>query len=112
MVKVGNQWTVLGLVSVAAKKECIENNLVLFTQVPIFMKWINDIIDECTKSKYGPGMNVGGENSYPGQWPWLAPIFYEGKYQGGSSLISKKHLLSGNLRKDGTTQIFYKSFLI
>jgi hypothetical protein len=51
--------------------------------------------DECGKVKVGSGLSVGGEFSTPGQWPWLASLFHKGKYHCGSSLISKKHLLSG-----------------
>jgi hypothetical protein len=52
---------------------------------------------ECGKVQTGTTLSLGSEFSRPGQWPWYAPIFFvEGnKFVGGSSIISRKYLLTG-----------------
>jgi hypothetical protein len=53
--------------------------------------------------EFGPLMaGTRAVSSYPGQWPWLVPLFFtnESSYEQflcGSSLISHKHLLTGEL---------------
>lgn len=69
----------------------------LFYHFLYLLFWINFVKSEqeCGRVKVGLGFNIGGDNSLPGQWPWLASLFYKGKYHCGSSVISKNHLLSG-----------------
>lgn len=57
---------------------------------------------ECGKQKHGSSLIAGGEFSWRGQWPWLAPLFYslDDRFFCGSTIISKKHLLSGKKCKN------------
>ena len=52
---------------------------------------------ECGRVKVGTSFSVGSEYATRGQWPWLAPLFYrkDDEFFCGSTLISKRHLLSG-----------------
>ena len=40
----------------------------------------------------------GAVDSYPGEWPWLVPVYWNNTYVCGSSLISDQHLLSGECK--------------
>jgi secreted trypsin-like serine protease len=52
---------------------------------------------ECGQIQVGISFIAGGNFSTKGQWPWLASLHYNknGRYFGGSSIISKRHLLTG-----------------
>jgi secreted trypsin-like serine protease len=52
---------------------------------------------ECGEVQVGVGYIAGGNFSTKGQWPWLASLHYNknGRYFCGSSIISKRHLLTG-----------------
>jgi secreted trypsin-like serine protease len=40
---------------------------------------------------------VGGNKTFPGEWPWLASLHYSnGDYFCGSSLINERMLVTGN----------------
>lgn len=47
----------------------------------------------CGRKFVSSGLIIGGTYSAKGQWPWLAPLFYNPsrKFFCGSSLISKQH---------------------
>jgi hypothetical protein len=49
------------------------------------------------KVRRSVALMVGNGTSYssPGQWPWLAPLFYDLQFVCESSLITKWHLLTG-----------------
>ena len=52
---------------------------------------------DCGRVKVGTSFTVGSEYAIKGQFPWFAPLFYkkDDKFFCGSTIISKKHLLSG-----------------
>lgn len=59
-------------------------------------------LQQCGEVQVGFGYIVGGNYSEKGQWPWLASLHYRknNAYFCGSSIISKKHLLSGEFIKN------------
>lgn len=54
---------------------------------------------ECGNVKYTSGLIIGGEYAKRGQWPWLCAIHdsTSDEFFCGSTLISKKHVLTGEL---------------
>ncbi|XP_070508851.1 prostasin-like [Chironomus tepperi] len=52
----------------------------------------------CGRVKVGTSFTVGSEFATKGQFPWLAPLFYDNndKFFCGSTIISKQHLLSAS----------------
>lgn len=52
---------------------------------------------ECGVVKVAVPFIAGGDYAERGQWPWLAPLFLKekDKFFCGSTIISKRHLLSG-----------------
>lgn len=55
------------------------------------------LAQECGKIQIPTSFTIGGEYSYRGQWPWLAPVAnkIDGKFFCGSTIISNRHLLGG-----------------
>lgn len=56
---------------------------------------------ECGNVKYTSELIYGGEYAKRGQWPWLCAI-HDGvsdEFFCGSTLISKKHVLTGEINK-------------
>lgn len=54
-------------------------------------------LTKCGRKFVGAGMVFGGEKTTQNSWPWLVALFYLPKNQFfcGGSLISSKHVLSG-----------------
>ena len=74
--------------------------------VIFFIISLNFLIAECfecgkRKASNPTGLIVGGNSSYPGRWPWFASLFLkkDDRFYCGSSLISDRHLLTGESMK-------------
>lgn len=63
---------------------------------------------ECGNVKYTSGLIIGGEYAKRGQWPWLCAIHdaTSDEFFCGSTLISKKHVLTGEF---AASKIFRKN---
>lgn len=55
------------------------------------------VADECGERSFKKYLVVGGTQSSPGEWPWLASLHYlkTNNYFCGSSLISNDLLVTG-----------------
>lgn len=72
----------------------IKSFLILIIICPLIVK-----NQECGVKKVSnpTPLLVGGMNTYPGQFPWLASLFFKvnDKFYCGASVISQRHLLTG-----------------
>jgi secreted trypsin-like serine protease len=55
-------------------------------------------IQFCGRAQVAASFSFGSEFAMKGQWPWLVPLLTTtDKYFCGSTIVSEKHLLSGNV---------------
>jgi hypothetical protein len=68
--------------------------------VVLFFSCISESL-QCGQVKVGRPLSVGSEYASRGQFPWLVPLFTvnEDKFFCGSTIISERHLMSGNVQK-------------
>lgn len=71
--------------------------LVKFFVFAIFVKSSNTFNDCGIPTGVITGFVYGGDEVVEGQWPWVVPLFNKnsGHYFCGSSIITNRHLLSG-----------------
>lgn len=57
--------------------------------------------EQCGRSSYLSGTIIGGKSALPGQLPWIVPLQLknEEKFLCGASIISRRHLLTGEFSK-------------
>lgn len=67
--------------------------------------------DSCGRADRPTGLIIGGTQVNRGKWPWLVALFKanDSKFLCGGTLISNKHIVSGNSVSSVSNQTFFRS---